>query len=340
MTLRFRDSFAHYATANLASKWSNAGWQTTIQTTGGRWGGQCLLVPAGGAFSSLGPSVVLPPAATWYLGVALLLTGYESQQYCQLLQVFDASSPQLAITTDPNGLLQVRRGSEVGTVLWTDSVPFGLSAWHYLEFGFTVGATGSFEVRVDGVTRSGVQSANTQATTNASASQFRLGAHMGVSQYCNDLYILDNAGTVNNTFLGDVRVQALMPSADGDLSQLTPSSGTTHCNLVNEIPPDGDTSYVSSPTPGNVDLYQLADLAAVSGSVFDIAVYSFARKDDAGTRTVSDVIKTGGVEYDGAAQALGTSYTYLTEHWELNPATGVAWTIADVNALQAGVKVG
>ena len=345
MTLRFRDSFSHYG--DSGSKWSSGG--GSIQTSGGRWGGPYLSVVSGYGGVS-GPSVLLPAAATWYVGVALCPTGawqWEGTNGEHVFQLRDGlNGPQVSLRLDSLGRLFVQRGSitsNPGPVLWTDSVPLGaLGQWHYVEFGVTIGATGSFEVRVDGVTRSGVQSPmNTQATGNASANTVGLGflSAGGAAIAFNDFYACDSAGTRNNTFLGDVRVQALMPAADGDLSQFTPSSGTTHYNLVDEIPPDGDTSYVSSPTPGNVDLYQLGDVAAVSGSILGVAVYSFARKDDAGTRTIANVIKTGGVEYDGPAQALSMSYTYFTEHWETNPATGLPWTIADVNALQVGCKV-
>ena len=336
MTLRFTDSFDYYGTAQLPLFYDfmqGAGYQASA-IAGGRFASGLQLAGYVGK--------TLDYQTTWIVGAAF------NNRAGRLLTLGDDYAVQCGVAVDGLGRLYVFRGWSVditnadGTafpiaILATGSTLIG-TGWHYIEFKATIGATGSYEVRVDGLTYLSGSGVNTQQSANARANRVQIGLNsLGIS--VDDVYICDGTGTANNNFLGDVRVQALMPSADGDLSQLTPSTGTTHYNLVDEVPPDGDTSYVSGATAGNVDLYQLGDVAAVSGSILGVAVYSFARKDDAGTRTIANVIKTGGVEYDGPAQALSMSYTYFTEHWETNPATGLPWTIADVNALQAGVKV-
>jgi hypothetical protein len=42
---------------------------------------------------------------------------------------------------------------------------------------------------------------------------------------------------------------------------------------------------------------------------------------------------------NGATRGLGTSYALYDDRFEVDPATGAAWTKAGVDALQAGVEV-
>lgn len=340
MALRFIDSCAHYS--DVLSKWTLASAMAVVSSPAA-WAGQTVMQGGVSVFSAwIWARKHLDAQGTWTLGVRFRVNapGVEFP----LLGLADGSTEQVALVLNAANTLQVQRGS---TVLATGTTAILANAWNYVELKCTIGpAAGAFAVHLNGVSEVSASGVNASASGSSVADGVEMGSastsgsvQAGNYIYFADFYACDGTGTVNNDFLGDVRVQPLMPSADGDLSQLTPSSGATHYNLVDEVPPDGDASYVSSATAGNVDLYQLADLAAVSGNVYGVQVMAFARKDDAGTRTLAPVIKTGGVEYDGTTVGLGMTYAYLRDLWERNPQTAVPWTIADVNALQAGVKV-
>jgi hypothetical protein len=60
-------------------------------------------------------------------------------------------------------------------------------------------------------------------------------------------------------------------------------------------------------------------------------------KTDAGTRTAKLFALNGGTEVDGASIALGTSYSYNTQVLEVDPNTGIPFTNAGFNTLQAGI---
>ena len=49
--------------------------------------------------------------------------------------------------------------------------------------------------------------------------------------------------------------------------------------------------------------------------------------------------QSGATAANGAARVLGTSYAVYDDRFEVDPATGGAWTKAGVDALQAGVEV-
>lgn len=149
----------------------------------------------------------------------------------------------------------------------------------------------------------------------------------------------------------------LKPNAAGDLTELTPYPGAGEANYQNVddstggSPPlygsDGDSTYNSNEasSPNNVkeDLYNIESLPAGVASITNVKVYTVARRYSAGGSPYSGnlyiVIKTGGTEYQSDSKMLLSSYTFSNYSWATNPQTGVAWTIADVNALQVGASL-
>ena len=53
---------------------------------------------------------------------------------------------------------------------------------------------------------------------------------------------------VNNNFLGNNKIVAMLPASAGDSSDWTPTGSANHYATVNENPPDDDTTYVQDST--------------------------------------------------------------------------------------------
>ena len=51
------------------------------------------------------------------------------------------------------------------------------------------------------------------------------------------------------------------------------------------------------------------------------------------------MLKSGVTTADGATRVLGTSYALHDDRFDVDPATGAAWTNTGVDALEAGVEV-
>jgi hypothetical protein len=133
-------------------------------------------------------------------------------------------------------------------------------------------------------------------------------------------------------------VELLLPSGAGAETQWTPSAGSNYQN-VDENPENGDTDYNKSNTVGQVDTYAMANLVSVAGLIYGVQYLEYARKDNAGTRTIAPVARIGGADYLGSNVNLSDSYAYTREIKELSPATAAAWTISEINAMEFGVKV-
>uniref|UniRef100_UPI00263340CD hypothetical protein n=1 Tax=Ferrovum sp. TaxID=2609467 RepID=UPI00263340CD len=113
----------------------------------------------------------------------------------------------------------------------------------------------------------------------------------------------------------------------------------TNYAAVSEDGLDGDQTYNSSATIGAVDLFSTVAGLPPGATVYGVRVVGAYRKDDAGTRQIANLVKTGTVQSAGATQNVGTSYQYLSDAFAVNPATGASWVTSDVNALEIGYEV-
>lgn len=120
--------------------------------------------------------------------------------------------------------------------------------------------------------------------------------------------------------------------------RLTAIAPLANFNFIDELAQDGDNTYLSSATVNNQERYDFA--ATTATKVIAVNVKSFMRKDDAGTRTVRVVAKSGATTVDnGADLPLTTGYTQVTALFEVDPNTTTAWTQTTLNAAEFGVKV-
>ena len=331
MSLRFIDGFDHYNSAT--QKWTALGGAApTFSSSGTRFGvGQYI---TGGT-----PYKGLDNQATWIVGVAFRVNALGPTNSIILLR--DAGTAQLSVYSNTSGNLVVYRG---GTIIATStSSVLSVDVWYYLEFKATINnTTGAYEVRLNGSTVTGLSATgvNTRQTANNYANEIMLSQGNASGNRFDDLYVCDSSGSTNNDFLGDVRVDTIMPTADGSATDFTPSTGTDNYAMVDDATPDSDSTYVSSSTVNHTDLYTFADLQSLTGSIFGIQTVLWGRKDDAGVRSVAPAIKTGATTAVGDDFALAASYSYNLQVMETNPANSdAAWTISDVNNSEFGFRV-
>ena len=134
--------------------------------------------------------------------------------------------------------------------------------------------------------------------------------------------------------------QYLHPNAAGDLTNLTPSTGTTNWQLVDEVTPDDSGTYVyTSSKWATTDLYALQDVTPSTNEIQGIKVY-FRVQGNGTTGTAVPVISDGGTIYNGDTYtAPSGSWTTYSYEWTVDPSTGSAWTETAINALQAGITL-
>jgi hypothetical protein len=261
------------------------------------------------------------------------------QLFCRV----QAGAAQVLTLSINRATLKLEVRNAAGTLIKTGDFQYLDDGWNYVEFKVVIaGASGTIQVRANGVDDIATFTGNFASANADTLLLSAQGAGGGATTgYYDDVYVLDTTGAApRNTFLGDVRVETLAPSAAGNSTVWTPNTGANYA-AVDEMTgtyPDGDTTYVSSATPGDIDTYTYADLAAPTDyAVFGVQTNLYARKDDAGARQIAPVRRQSGTDYVGSTVTLSTSYVYYSEIFNQDP-VAADWTVTNVNAQEFGVK--
>lgn len=240
------------------------------------------------------------------------------------------------------GLLQIRRGTETGTLLATGTQPLAAGQWNYIELSVTISDTvGEVHVRLNGSPTDEVSYVGDTKNGGTATTVDRVDFYGGTSNtFLADVYILDDTGPTHNNFLGDVVVRTLSPSGNGTYSQLLGSDGNSTDNylLADEHPYSG-TDYSGSATVGQKDAYAMADLPAGISTVYAVQINGMMMKSDATLAQSRLLLRSGGTDYAGITRNLTTTPTGYYELYTQDPATSSAWTPAGVNGLEAGMEV-
>jgi hypothetical protein len=347
--LLFMDSFAHYVTADLATKWPSSAGTVAITATDGRRSSPGLRFSSSVAYAMRGPS---PADTTAIVGTAFkantLAVGTDPLNF---LGVYDlnANREHVHLRANADGSIAAYRGSTavfgpgnpISATLLGSSAGSVLAAgvYAYVELKVVIhDSAGAVTVRVNGTAVLTLTSIDTANGSSAWTSVW-LGCYgEGKTVDFDDVYVLDGTGAAPwNTFLGDCRVDPLVPTAAGATTGWTPSTGANWQN-VDDAAPNGDTDYNSAATSPLTDTFVVQDAPVVGATIYGLQHCLNMKKSDAGVCTVAPVIRHSGVDYPGTALSPGLTYAYGLQIAATNPGTSAAWVEADFNAAQFGYK--
>lgn len=341
MALLLMDGFDTYADV---SDMLRAGWvreaasSNILHTTGGRYGGGAiesttnttLWVRGLPTFTNAGGTLIVC-FAYWHDG----LGGAANT----ILEVRTSLGGTLArFTHDTAGA--ITSNPQSGAALGPTGNVIPANAWHWIEFKIGLGtgaADGAIQIRVNNSLIASYTTIDTH--TGDPAVGIKLGGSTGV-HYIDDLVVLDGTGSTLNDFIGDSKIETLMPNGEGAVMAWSYNVGGSGWDAVDEGTPDDDTSYIFSTTSGQEARFTFANLSEDPDNIHGVQVRYVAKKADAGLRTVRSVINSSAVENTGATYGLALDYSARhADFFELNPNGAVAWTFAAVNAVEAGVEV-
>lgn len=336
MALIFIDGFDHYDTA--LDKWDAIVNEAPTFGTG-RFSGQSV------QFKSTNSRQILKSLIS---NVNEVFTGFAFQAVQGLSDVVIASFQDnvgtkiASLKLTSSGALSLHLGND-GTQLDISSASvISAGIWHYIEMHYHPDSTsGTFEVKVNEVvvaTTTGVDT--TSGLDHVRAENIGIHNSQGIDYFYDDFYVLDETGSINTTYLGDVRVVTLAPDADTATKDFTPDTGSENFSRVDETPTiDDDTSFVENGSTGATDLYSYASVG-VSGTVHGVQVNAHARKTDSKIRKLKLVAKPGSTESVGPAELnIASNYFTLPQVYETNPDTSIKWTVSEVDSGTFGFKV-
>ena len=225
-----------------------------------------------------------------------------------------------------------------------ESDPFiQILTWSYLELKLKCAdAGGSFEARLNGkpVAIAADATGDTRAGgTDALIDQVQVSLVSG-GWYIDDLYVCNEQGATHNDYLGDKRVYASNPNANGNHSGLTGSDGNSVNNFqqVDDGVTANDADYNGAAANDLIDTYGHEDLPASVSVVDGILVHTRAYKSDSGVKSGRRVFRSGSTDDFGPDLSLGITPANYWEVMQEDPVAAGAWTPANFNAGEFGYQ--
>jgi len=236
---------------------------------------------------------------------------------------------RLVYSTSTSGNL-----ATLGNIVLGSNVPIKPNQYYYIEVKLTLdGSAGAVAFRINGVDDASVSSVDTEGLAAGPCEILEFMPNASSDwQSANrlaDIYVDD--GT---TFRGPMEIWYQEADSAGTESGFTPSAGSNHQN-VDEIGPDGDTTYNSSTT---LQTDSLTTSKALDAAPIALQPMCFARLVS-GSSTLRAGTKSdpGGTptESFGAAVGLGSAYGGVRGLIdETDPDTAAAWTAGNADAAE------
>jgi len=340
MALQFFTGFDYYNQSQLQRVWPYYSGGTSISP--GRFGGMAYgWNNAGGYLATL-----VPNTTTSILGIAFFLSYGDPTNPIIVLQDSTTSrtnpTTQVDFRVTSDAAFQItRNGTIIGTTLPN---LFTWNFWNYLEIKTYIATSGGgyVQIRINGQTLYNVTGLTTQYTGNNFINMVRIQPFGTTGQFnfkIDDMYLADSTGTVNNTFLGECRVQTQFATANGERNDFVAFGAGTNWQCVDDNPvADDDTTYVKSGVVGAIDDYTMGTIN-LTGTIFGVQANVVQKKDDVGVRTVAPLIKSNGTYFLGTGVTCQSDYTTAQQIWQTEPSASTTWTNASVNALKVGLKI-
>ena len=232
------------------------------------------------------------------------------------------------------------------TIDYTGSISVNDGQQHWVEGRVILGGAtnGTVQTWVDGIAdinQTSVTNDGATGLTCTSMVRLQLGYTFVASasaQWLSHIMVWDISGAGLTTYLGPARIEYLAPNAAGTNSALTPTSGANY-TTVNEQVANLDTSYVEGATSGLIDTYNYTNLATSPSVIAAVAVKSFAKNADVGSKTFRTKCLSNVTYSNGADVALAVSYKSFFDAYAVDPNTAAAWTAAGLNAAEFGIEV-
>lgn len=336
MTLLFIDSFDHYDDNHYDEKgyfrFFSPNWQHVVG--GGRRGTNAMTGEGNGVIGSY-LEQEFDPTDTMVVGCAIQINSVPSQDK-HLIHIADTADGKHEFNVTSAGELQIKSG---GTTVNTVPSAYEPSSYNYYELKYTkgTGADAVLELRKDQVLVLTIT--NSSGTTQPNRARF-LDAGNFFNPRLDDLYILNGEGTMNNDYLGDIRVDCQFASANGAQNDFFPNTVGANWTMLDDAIPDDDTTYVENGTILSRDLYKVDD-ATLGTDIYAIQQVIYSRKNDAGTITVDMLTEKG----DGTGEQISVNvvpvddWAFQLSLQETDPTTSNVWTDADINDTEWGYKI-
>lgn len=339
MSILFYDDFGHNDVAISTSRgWSVVGAGPSliaITTTGahvdgdGRGNPYTCNVPENRSYKS--PGLTGTPRV-YHSSLSFDVGGTSSSSDGAFVAFYKSGTVQCTLKLCSDGYFRLYRST--GTLIATAASPVvDPLAVGWLEIDNDVANTGTTVVRYKGIEYINFSGDNQQAATSG-WDQFAFGldtvAGGVLNTYWSDVIVTDSTTGA----LGESTTLSVAMDSDSTPMQFTPSTGTVHYSLVNEIPPT-TTGYNEATTTGLFDALGAAPLPYAAAAYYALQLCVYAMVDAGAVTGIKSGVTSGPTTDDSSAVTPGSAGVYaevVPKIWEVDPNTTAAWTESGINS--------
>lgn len=281
--LRFAESFDHYGGRSdaLLGTWAQIDTNMSISTAQARTGTKSLRIGYGGGTQTARYSIPGSPLQVIGLGYAISLDTLPGSDRLKLFIRDVSNNTLMTLLVLTSGAISVYSGTS--TLIDTTDNIITTGTFHHIELRvFFDSSVGEIELRVNGVVQLQLDNLNL-GNTPASQVVWQGDGNTTDRYYLDDIFIWDEEGDFNNTFLGPLRVLTTYADADSTPQDWTVVGAADAFAAVNQTSPDGDTTYIGSDTATEKATLLMPELPPEVATVAGVYIPAMARIDAAGT---------------------------------------------------------
>ncbi|HYD03540.1 MAG TPA: hypothetical protein VEC16_04530 [Alphaproteobacteria bacterium] len=143
-----------------------------------------------------------------------------------------------------------------------------------------------------------------------------------------------------STFAVSAATVTIRPDGQGAFSawaNVGCGSGSSEWQCVDEVTLN-TSDVLSTTTQGAAESFTFGNTGISAATINSVTLYYNAQRSSSSRYQVEPLIVSNGSNYTGGITNLTSAFVLYSKTYTTNPATGVAWTIAEVDALQAGLR--
>lgn len=169
------------------------------------------------------------------------------------------------------------------------------------------------------------------------------------NSYFDDICVYDDLGSENNDFIGDFRIQTVWVDGEAEAAWDNPVDTDENYKQIDDQGAGAGATHVMSQTTGAKDRYTVDALSVNAESpdnvedVLSVQVTHLARRPDAGTRDMIQIIESNGSERrsdENGINPMNTDWQRFSFIADLDPDGDIPWTEASVAAMTIGQEAG
>jgi len=248
----------------------------------------------------------------------------------------DGTNPKLYLYVGSDGYLAVHDSTDAIVATGT-SAQLSEDTWYRIDFKMGTGATGAYEVRVDGTTVTGLSGTASCGTVNNNRLYLGKTADRNgntVNFYYDNLIINDDAFADTGSV-----VKRMSPDGDGSYTAWTASGSGDDWQQVDELRASTDSNYlISTGSDGDASTVTLQSTtdAGIAGTILGALLRGWVIRHTGSDGSVELRVRSGGSNYDSLATATQSVNKFNGYLNLVDPATSSAWTTSGLDAIEVG----